>query len=377
MIDRKAGGLMRKFSIAILMVMVLGGVAFAQGEEKKQEEGRQPAGPPPALVVVSVIEEGEVQPMAEFVGTVYYPQVSKVAPEVQGKVVSVKFEEGRRVKAGQPLVVLDSELLEATVASTEASYEQVLVELEKAKKDLARIENLYRAESVSESVYDEHFFRVRGLEQRAQSLEAQLEGLYIELQKKTVNAPFSGVVLEKLVEKGEWVAPGAAVATMASDGEVDVMVDVPEQVLGYLKKGGKVAVKSGGSEFDGVIRALIAKGDVATRTFPVKIRAKNPSGILKEGMEARTMLPSSAKIRGLLVNRDAVIKQMGMDVVFVILEGKAKMVPVGITGYHEDMAGIAGPGLQAGMQAVVKGNERLRPDQPVTIMPAGQKPAAK
>jgi RND family efflux transporter MFP subunit len=326
-------------------------------------------------VVVADIAEGEAQPMAEFVGTVYYPQVSSVAPEVQGKVLEVKFEEGRRVKAGQPLVVLDSEQLEATVASTEATYGGVLVELEQAKKDLARVESLYRAQSVSESVYDEHFFRVRGLEQRAMSLEAELERLYIELQKKTVNAPFGGVVLEKLAEKGEWVSPGGAVATLASDAEVDVIVDVPERVLGYLRKGGKVSIKSGAAEFQGVIRTFIPRGDVATRTFPVKIRAKNPSGSLKEGMEARVMLPSSPKIKGLLVNRDAVIKQMGMDVIFVIVDSKAKMVPVGITGYHEDKVGVAGPGLEAGMRAVVKGNERLRPDQPVTIIPAGQKPA--
>ena len=195
---------MRKFSIAILIALLLGGIALAKDEAKKGEakpEGQtkeaqaQQPGLPPALVVVAPIAQGEVQPMAEFVGTVYYPHVSKVAPEVEGKVAEVKFEEGDRVKAGEPLVVLDSEILEANMASTEAAYGQVRVELEKAQKDLSRIEPLYKDGSVSESVYDESNFKVKGLEQQVQSLEAQLDALRLELQKKTVTAPFSGVIV--------------------------------------------------------------------------------------------------------------------------------------------------------------------------------------
>jgi RND family efflux transporter MFP subunit len=376
MIDRKAGGLMRNFSIAILMVLLLGGVSFAQ-PQKQKKEGEKPKGPPPSLVTVAEIAEGEAQPMAEFVGTIYYPQVSDVAAEVSGIVKKVRFEEGRRVKARATLVVLDSELLDATVAATEASYGQLLVELEKARKDFKRIETLYKEESVSESVYDDNLFRVRGLEQRAQSLEAELERLYIEKEKKTVKAPFGGVVLEKSVDKGEWVSAGGKVAVIAKDSEVDVIVDLPERILSYLNKGDKVSINSGGTEFEGIVRAFISRGDVATRTFPVKIRAKNPSGSLREGMEARALLPSGGKIKGLMVHRDAVIKQFGMDVIFTVVDSTAKMVPVGIIGYHEDMVGIAGPGLAAGMQAVVKGNERIMDGAPVTVLPKGEKPVAK
>lgn len=357
---------MKNFLIAILMALLISGVSFAQPQKQKGEE--QQKGPPPALVTVAEISEGEAQPMAEFVGTVYYPQVSDVAAEVSGSVLKVRFEEGRRVKGGSVLVVLDSKLLDATIAATEASYGQLLVELEKARKDFTRIESLYKEESVSESVYDDNLFRVRGLEQQAQSLEAELKRLQIEKEKKTVKAPFSGVVLEKTVDKGEWVSAGGKVAVIAKNGEVDVIVDLPERMLSYLKKGDKVSINSGGTELKGTIRAFISKGDVATRTFPVKIRAKNPSGSLREGMEARALLPSSAKIKGLLVNRDAVIKQFGMDVIFVVIDSKAKMVPVGILGFHEDKVGVAGPGLETGMRAVVKGNERLMDGAPVTII---------
>jgi RND family efflux transporter MFP subunit len=364
MIDRNAGGLMRNFSIAILMVLVFTGLSFAQPEEKE----KKPGGMPPALVKVADITEGEAQPMSDFIGTVYYPRVSDVAAEVSGRVGEVKFEGGRRVKKGATLVILGSDILDASIASTEASYGKVLVELERARKDLKRIENLFKEESIAESVYDEYHFKVKGLEYQAQALEAELERLSLEKDKKVIMAPFGGVVIEKSVEVGEWLSPGGKVAVVARDSSVDIIVNVPQHILGYLKQGSKVKVKSGGEGITGTIRAFIPRGDVATRTFPVKIRAKNPSGKLKEGMEASAVLPSGGKIKGLLVHRDAVIKKFGMDVVFVVMESKAKMIPVGVVGYHKDMVGIAGPGLGAGMKAVVKGNERIMDGQPVQVI---------
>ncbi|MGD2079835.1 MAG: efflux RND transporter periplasmic adaptor subunit [Nitrospirota bacterium] len=365
---------MRALLISFMIVALMLGVAFAQPEGAKPEDRdqekapKEAAGQRPALVTVAEITEGEVQPMAEFVGTVFYPRVSKVAPEVSGKAQAVRFEEGQRVKRGQALVVLDSEILDANIAATEASHEQLLVRLEKARKDFKRIEALYRDESVSESLYDEHFFNVRSLEKQAESLGAELRRLRIEKQKTTIAAPFDGAVLEKLVEKGQWVSPAGEVAVVASDGEMDVMVEVPERILGFLDKGRKVAVRAGGLELEGGIWAFIPKGDVATRTFPVKIRVGNPGGNLKEGMEARAMLPASEKIKGLMAPRNAVIKKFGMDVVFAIEGSKARMVPVQVTGYHGMMVGLAGPGLQPGTRVAMEGNERVMDGQPVQIV---------
>ncbi len=365
---------MRALLISFISVALMLGTAFAQPDEAKSEgqdqekAQKEGAAQRPALVTVAEITEGEVQPMAEFVGTVFYPRVSKVAPEVSGKAQEVRFEEGQRVERGQALVVLDSEILDANIASTEASHEQLLVRLEKARKDFKRIEALYRDESVSESLYDEHFFNVKSLEKQAESLAAELKRLRIEREKKTIPAPFDGVVLEKLVEKGQWVSPEGEVAVVASDRELDVIVDVPERILGFLEKGQKVRVGAGGRQLEGSIWAFIPKGDVPTRTFPVKIRIGNSVGNLKEGMEARALLPASDKIKGLMAPRNAVVKKFGMDVVFAIDGSKAKMVPVQVTGYHGMMAGISGPGLQPGTKVAMEGNERVMDGQPVQIV---------
>jgi RND family efflux transporter MFP subunit len=324
-------------------------------------------GPPPAQVVVSGVSSGVISPETEFIGTVYYKEVSEVAAEVRGMVEEVRFEEGDRVKRGKVLVRLDSELLEKSIEATRASYGQVLSDLEKANIDLRRVENLFKEEFISEQIYDENRFRVKGLEKRAASLKAELEGLEVELKKKTIKAPFKGVVIKKHVDRGEWVEPGQPVSTLAIDEVVDIIVDVPEEVMRSVKKGRTVLVRSGGKEVRGKVFAIVPRGDIQTRTFPVKIRAKNTISLI-EGMEARVTLPRGVRKKTLIASRDAVIRMFGTTVVFAVVENKAKMIPVKVIGYSGRSVGVESPGLSEGMKVVVKGNERLRDGQPVNVM---------
>jgi RND family efflux transporter MFP subunit len=327
-----------------------------------QEKGR--GGTPPAKVVVSDVKKGMVAEKYEFIGTVYYVEVSDVASEVNGKVESVSFEEGQRVKKGNILVRLSSDLLEKQLVATRSSHEQVLVERERAVLDLKRIENLIKGGSVSEQLYDEHRFRVMGLEKRAASLQANVERINVELGKKRIRAPFDGVVIERSVDRGEWLSPGSKVATIARDDMVDVVVDVPERMIRFVKEGMSLNVEVGVGVVKGKVFAIVPRGDVATRTFPLKIRILN-SASLKEGMEARVALPIAEKKKSLVVPRDAVITMFGRTVLFAVVESKAKMIPVKVIGYESGMAGVNAQGLKEGMKVVVKGNERLRDGQPV------------
>jgi RND family efflux transporter MFP subunit len=340
-------------------------------EEAQKEEGAagKPGGPPPALVVVADVERGAVQPMVEYVGTVYYAHVSDVAAEVEGKVERTNYEEGRKVRKGQVLVRLSTDLIEETIGSTRANYEEAQAELEKAERDLARFEPLYQEGSIAETVYDENLFRVRGLKQRVTGLGALLRRLELQKEKKVIYAPFGGIVVTKSVETSEWVDAGGTVAVIADDSEIDVIVDVPEDLLGYLERGRRLIFRSGGKEFEGTFTSFVPKGDVATRTFSVKVRLRNP-GSLFEGMEARVAMPSGPRLEGLMVPRDAVLKQFGMDVIFVVEEGQAKMVPVSVSGFEGLRASVSAEGLSEGMQVVIKGNERIRDGQPV-MLPGG------
>ncbi|GBE33925.1 Efflux pump periplasmic linker BepF [bacterium BMS3Bbin06] len=326
----------------------------------------KPKGMPPALVVTAPVQRGVMAPRSDFVGTVYFREISDVSSEVTGRVQGFTFEEGRRVKKDAVLVRLSSALLEKDIEAKKALYRALLAEIEKAEKDFKRVENLYREDSIAGQVYDDHYFNLKSLKSRRDALEAEIERLDIELQKHAIRAPFDGVVLERLTARGEWLSPGSKVAKVALYDRVDVVIDLPEEDIRYVKRGEPVTVTISGKAHKGRIRSIVPRGDISTRTFPVKIDLKN-TGNLKQGMDATVTIATGRKVDTLIVPRDAVISMFGRTVVFTVLDGKAKMLPATIVGYEGLKAGIRAPGLKEGMPVVIKGNERLRNGQPVRV----------
>ena len=325
--------------------------------------------PPPANVTVAEVRAGTVAPQAEFIATVFFQEISETAAELSGLVETVRFEEGQRVKENQILVELGSELLRKRLQAANASHEQVLSELQNARIDLKRRETLFKRNSISEQAYDEIRFRVIGLEKRSAALKAQNEQLEIELRKKVIRAPFDGVVIKRQVDRGEWVSEGETVAVIGKDDTVDIVAEVPERFIEFIQKGMEVSAMSNGRKLKGKVIAVVPKGDVATRTFPIKIRTVNDFGLI-EGMSARVTLPTAESIQALIVPRDAVITKFDQNVVFAADDARAKMIPVKVIGYSGLNAGVQSDDLQAGMLVVVKGNERLNDGQGVAIQKA-------
>lgn len=359
-----SGRLKRSFLFLILGGLMMGPfLSPLWGQEK-------PKGPPPANVSVATVKAGVVAPQAEFIGTVFFQEVSDVASELSGLVEVVRFEEGQRIKKGQVLIELGSDLLNKRLRATSATYEQALSELEIARIELKRREKLFKTKSISEQSYDENRFRVRGMEKRASSLKAEVERIEIELQKKIIRAPFDGIVIKRQVDRGEWLAEGATVAILAKDDVVDIVVDVSEEFIPFVQVGMPVKATVSGKELSGSIIAVVPRGDIATRTFPVKIRTLNTLALI-EGMSARVVLPTAKPKKTLVVPRDAVIPVFGQTVVYAVKDSKAQMIPVSVIGYQDLIAGIEGQGLAEGMQVVVKGNERLRDGQRVSIIGQG------
>ena len=327
----------------------------------------KPKGPPPANVSVSEVKTGMVAPQAEFIGTVFYQEVSDVASELSGLVEEVRFEEGQRIKKSQILIKLGSDILNKRLLATSASYEQVLSELEIARIEFKRREKLFKTKAISEQSYDENRFRVKGIEKRASSLKAEVERIEIELQKKIIRAPFDGVVIKRQVDRGEWLAEGATVAILAKDDVIDIVADVSEEFVPFIQVGMPVKATINGNEISGSVIAVVPRGDVATRTFPVKIRTPNTLALI-EGMSARAVLPVGTARKSLVVPRDAVIAVFGQTVVYAVKDSKAQMIRVNVIGYQDLVAGVESERLAEGMQVVVKGNERIRDGQMVNLI---------
>ena len=346
------------------IILLLAFMVFTAAPAAAQEKQQGAQGPPPAKVVTATSETGTVKPQSVFVGTVYFPEVSETASETSGRVTKVGFDEGDHVKSGEVLAEIDTSLLKRSLSAKQASYDQAMASLERSRLDLDRIETLFRNQSVSEKDFDDARFEVMELEKQAESIMADVQRLKLEIAKGMIKAPFDGVVMAKHANRGEWLSPGALVATVARDDMVDVIVDVPQDVFLQAEPGTDVYVTVAGRQAEGRIVAAIPKGDVSTRTFPVKIRVANTMN-LAQGMQATVRMPAGEMVESVIVPRDAVIMSQGQNVIYLAKDGQAAMVPVTVHSYMKDAAAVSGPGLEAGADVIIKGQERLRPGQPV------------
>ncbi|AGW12120.1 putative efflux transporter, RND family, MFP subunit [Megalodesulfovibrio gigas DSM 1382 = ATCC 19364] len=337
----------------------------------------QPPGAPPAKVVTEKAVAGRINPTQTFIGTVYFPEVAKVAAEVSGRVETLDIETGSRVKQGQRLVALSTDIAAKELESSRASHQRLLSQLEIARIELGRMEQLIKTRTVAMQEYDQARFLVQRLEREAESLEASADLLQIKLQKAQPTAPFDGVVLERHAGRGEWLSPGTAIATIARDDYVEVLVELPARMLAFVPMGGELRMTAGGRERAGTVIAIIPAGNVATRTFPLKLHVADVGGPpmpLVQGMEALVDVPSGDQVDAVLVPRDAVILTQGRHVLWVNAQGAAAPVPVDVLAYKGRQAAVRalenGGVLHDGVDVVIKGNERLRPGQPLDIVPA-------
>ncbi len=253
-----------KFLYLFFIIFFLCEALYVYAQENKFK------GMPAAKVVVAEVSSGIIETMTEFIGTVYYSEVSNVATEVSGKVMAVEFQEGQIKKSGSILARLGSDLLEKTLEAKRLTYEQTLTDIEKAKIDLKRVENLHRQESIAEQIFNDHIFKVKALEKKALSLRAEVEHYKIELDKKTITAPFTGIIVKRHVDRGEWLKQGETVATLARNDVLDVLVDVPERIIKFIKSNMIVELKVSDKIIEGKVLTIIPKGDISTSTFPVR-----------------------------------------------------------------------------------------------------------
>ncbi|NOQ66308.1 MAG: efflux RND transporter periplasmic adaptor subunit [Desulfobacterales bacterium] len=340
--------------LLVISLVVLANISLAAEQKSPVQKSKIP----PLLVTTAEVNEGAIQAMAEFVGTTYFVRVSHVATDIEGLVRKTDFAEGHKVKKGEPLVQLDSELLDSEITGARAAFEQNLVDLENARRDFNRIDSLYKDGSISETDHDSYRSQQMRLEKLSIILDSKHNNLLITKRKKSISAPFSGIVIQKSVEVGEWVAKGGNIALIADNSNIDVRVDVPIEILENLEKGKEVRIRIGSREYSGKFSTFIPRGDNATRTFTAKFSLENSDGIV-EGLEALVSLPKGGQSAGLLVPRDAIVDKYGKTMVFLAVDSKAKEVLVEVAGYVGLQAVITGPGLEKGQQIIVKGSKRV------------------
>lgn len=323
----------------------------------------------PSLVHTAKIVKGEVNPLQEFVGTLNFDRSSSLAAQNSGVVKSINFEVGDSVKKGKVLVQIDADLLKAQIKAAQANLKSAKDTLLNAKKDYERYSKLLKTNTITQKEYDDALLKRDSSLSQVNALEASLKELQIQSLKKSIKAPYSGIVVEKNINLGEWVSAGTSVAKIVDTTKAEFTFNVPLNVINGLRKNDIYEITVNNKVLEAKLLAAIPSGDKLTRTFPVKFKADLNSKFVFDGQEAKVSLSKNGKTQALIVPRDAVIKRFGQNVVFTISDSMtAQMIPVQIVGYLGIKTAIAAQGLVEGMDVVSKGNERVFPNSPVKIL---------
>jgi RND family efflux transporter MFP subunit len=326
-------------------------------------------GPPPAPVEVAPVVEKEVATSVTLIGTGEAWLETIIASEEAGLVRGMMVEEGDRVKKGQPVCEQDSTQLALRIESAKAELAEAQVLQAQADSDLDRQRKLFAINSVSEKAFEDAKFKAEGARNRVRSLEASLSALEKQLTSRKIRAPISGYVVKRHCLVGQWLGEGQPVVTLVVPDPILFKVPVPERYISSINRGDTAQVSFDAlpaSSFQGKISAIIPRADDASRTFPVRIEISNPEGLIKPGMLGRATLPTGELRKAVLVPKDALVFTAAGTAVYTVIDQKANFVPVKTGAEHGSLIEADGD-LKPGLDVVVRGNERLRPGQSVTI----------
>ena len=336
-------------------------IATSQAQEK---------GPPAALVKVAEVNQIEIAPQVQLIGTAQPKLTSIVASDIEGIVEKFDVSEGDFVKKGAVLAHLEDSLLRIELKGAQANKADTEAQLTRARADLQRSSKLLATETIADKQYTDDLAEVHSLEARVRRLEAEIEHKQDSISKKIIRAPFSGFVVKEHTDVGQWIEKGGPIVTLADLSIMEILVEVPERYVPKLVLGGstQVTVDALNAErFTGKIAAVIPVGNSASRTFPVKVSVENSDYHIKGAMLCRVSLSIGRVDSVLAVPKDAVVNLGQSHLVYVVQEGVAQALPVQLGNASDSMIEIKGA-IEPGMLVVTRGNERLRPGQAVQII---------
>lgn len=354
---------------AIGVVLLVAGPLFlvkiSQFKAMGEAGAAMAAAMPPTVVTAAAVKSDEWSNLLTAPGSLVAVQGVTVAAEVPGKIVRLAFESGAAVKAGDLLVQLDTTTEEAQLRAAEASAAL-------AKANLQRARELRQANTNSPAELD-------AAEAQAKQAEAQAETIRTVIAKKSIRAPFAGRLGLRLVNLGQILREGDAIAALQTLSPIHVNFSLPQQRLSELAAGNVVRLTTDaapGRVVEGRVSAIHPEIDPSTRNVRIQATLENREELLRPGMFANVEVQLPTASRVLAIPTTAVLHAPFGDSVFVIEEkkdeksGRTQSVLrqqfVRIGAARGDFVAVV-DGLKDGEQVVTSGVFKLRPGMPVTI----------
>lgn len=358
---------MAKRFILMLVVIaaLLGGLGFLKYRQVEAAIAAGASFAPPPTAVTTVVAKRETWPSTlQVIGTVAAIQGVTVSADLPGTVDKIHFESGQSVQEGDILVELDTRQERAQLANIEAQRDL-------AKIQYGRSEQLMKAGVISKSEYDN-----AAAQQKA--TEAQVGDIKAAIARKTIHAPFSGILGIRQISLGQYLAAGQAIVSLQSLNPIYVNFGVPQQDEPKILIGRGVSVTNAdlpGMGFTGKITALDSVISEQTRNIQVQATFQNRGGKLRPGMFVQVELPTGKPRDVVPLPATAINYAPYGDSVYVVTEMKdqkgntykgVKQQVVKIEGSRGDQVAIIS-GVNPGDEIVSSGVFRLRNAAPVLI----------
>ena len=346
------------------------------------------AAPPPPQVDVAQVISKNVTEFDEFTGRFEAVDRVEIRPRVSGYISARNFEEGREVKKGDVLFVIDPRPYEATFKHSKAQLDQARSQAVLAKSERERATKLLESHAISQEEYDSRVASLEQADANVEAAQAALDSAALDLSFTRVTAPISGKISRALVTEGNLVAAGQTLlTTLVSLDPIYVRFDGDEQAyLKYIKIAREaVAAKAKSNEagttgspvlvglaneagypHQGVMVFVDNELDATTGTIRGRAKLDNRDRAFTPGLFARVKLMGSNQYNALLINDSAVGTDQTVRYVLVVgADNKVEYRPVKL-GPIIDGLRVVTDGLKAGETIVVSGLQRVRPGSPVT-----------
>ena len=360
--------------VMAVVIMALGFAKFRQIESAVHAGAFQP--PPEA--VTSIVTQREQWPASmTAIGTIEAVHGVMVSADLPGTVARINFDSGKAVREGEILVELDTRQERAQLASLEAQRDL-------AKVNFGRMQELVNAGVISRMDYDQATAQQKATEANVAEIRATID-------RKTIRAPFSGILGIRKVNLGQYLPAGSPVVSNQSLNPIYVNVGVPQQAAAQVHVGRKLRVTTedvAGKVFAGSVTAIDSEVDPTTRNIQVQATLSNPEGKLRPGMFVQVEMPLGASRSVIALPASAINYAPYGDSVFVITDLKdptgktyrgVRQQFVKVEGARGDQVAVIS-GLNPGEEVVTSGVFKLRNGAAVQVnnkVQPGNSPAPK
>lgn len=350
---------------------------------------QQPQAHPPAPVTVAKPLMREMADYDEFTGRFAAVDSVEVRARVSGYLDSVHFQDGQEVSKGQLLYVIDPRPFQAEVDRAKADLDAAQAQLELAEREVARYSALRQGGNASQQVLDERLQGRRSASASVQSAQAAVRQAELNLEFTSIRAPVAGQISRTNITVGNLVSGGDAGASVLTtivsvdpiylyfDGDEQVYLRAQRRNLSELPDARQAWVPiqlaladETGFPHTGRMDFIDNQIDQATGTIRARGVFANPERIFTPGMFARVRVPGTDRKATLLVPDAAVGTDQTRRFVWVVGQDNIPQIRIVELGPEDGSLRVIRAGIGADDRIIVNGIMRVRPNTPVTPLPA-------